>query len=154
MSAFLAFLVGVMMGIPVGYVLGRRSRRVHIPAMDRRPDEERFGHPKPPLKTLRDQLPDAPSGCAWESAVKFDDRGEAHLHLSLVEVATERTVASTKSSLVRGKYGRLYSEEYRKYRTLRADTFNELIGPLVDWATCQVNKYANAGKTYGYRMEA
>ena len=163
MNAISAFGAGMVFGVLWTWLLPKLLHRLTQkpePAASEakaRSKESTFGHPKPPLSTLRKSIPEPPPNTAWETAVIYDDHGEAFLRIALVDLKTGGTVTDKQASLVHFRSHstkRRYSEEYRKYPTIATSDFNEhLIGPLVDWAATQCQK-VHAGKTYGYRMEA
>lgn len=109
-----------------------------------REKELRYGHPEPPVSALRRAIPRAPTGYQWETKVTCDpSTGHYWMHLALVDIATGENYASMKTNLTWGEYWS-WAEGYRKYGGFGLDgsTFrNDLIGPVVDWATVTVNKF-------------
>lgn len=133
----------------------------HRPVPESKPQPLLYGHPCPPAESLRGKLPTAPEGHVWEIKVISDESsGHGHLwmHLTLVQVATEQNVDTTKTDLtVHRKHiypdmNKTWADEYRRYPSLAKEAFwKDLIGPLVDWAQLTVNKFS-PGITYEYKL--
>ena len=105
------------------------------------------------MSSLRKKLPTPPAGHAWETVVTADSHGENILTLTLLDLATEKKISSREVNLTRcSRYSISYAEAYRRWSTLRKDTFNDLLGPVVDWVNAAVNKLNNAGQVIDYQL--
>lgn len=147
------FLIGAVVGALLMAAVDRlRKRRPR----QRKVDENWYGHPRPPIATLRERLPDPPQNHVWEVKVQHAKDGNPFLHLTLVNILTGANVAATKADLVRGGYPwDTWAAYYRNWssagpRLLAFD--NKIIGPITDWAVGQVNKVAHANASGGYSM--
>lgn len=148
-----AFLAGLVVGVGVGSLL---ADRLPLRRRLRRPTEPTYGHPKPPVSTLRKMLPKPPSGHAWQTRVDTNERGHVILTTTLVSVLTGDVASYRRNLTVDTKYvypdmQQPWAEQYRKYPTLKKNTFNEVLGPIVDWAATVVNTVEPASD---YRMGA
>lgn len=141
----LSILIGLSIGVPLGSTAPiifrwwqRRTPKVRSAA-----DERRYGHPLPPVSTLRKLLPSPPHSHAWEISVQHVEDGTPFLHLDVVELISGKTVGSTRKDLVNDQY-RSWARAYRLYTVdrwqARAKFRDEFIGPLTDWAVGQVNR--------------
>lgn len=145
------FWMGLTMGIALGAFLvqlghwsGHRRPRTATGGVK----AQTYGHPHPPVPWVRSHIPDAPTGFFWEVRVERDGSGNPWLHLALISATSGKPVSQMKRDLVRGGY-RTYAEDYRRYSILKGDTFkNDLMGPLLDWAQRQVDKYGNHTDEY------
>lgn len=142
-------MLTISIGLGIGVLLGstapiifRRLQRCS-PKLRSAADERRYGHPLPPVSTLRKSLPSPPHSHAWEISVQHVEDGTPFLHLDVVELISGRTVASTRKDLVNGEYWS-WARAYRLYTTdrwhARTKFRGEFIGPLTDWAVGQVNR--------------
>lgn len=151
------------LGMPPGIVCGwyahrywtlRKYKRINIANCEPQINSQKYGHPHAPLPYLMRQVPTAPWGYAWEAMVKHDAEGTPFMHLGLMDVAKGELVAEKKKDLINREYW-TWAEHYRKYCVMGMDrdTFrNDLIGPMVDWANNQVNKFSRANDVDEYKL--
>lgn len=153
-----AFLVGLAVGAAMGWLAHRFKPRRRIkalvpPALQPQERANKYGHPRAPVPALKDRLPDAPPGHAWEIRVQHDDKGTPFLHLALLSIATGKPVEEKKTNLTNRRPGSTWAAEYRSYSLIKGSIFNnDLLGPVVDWASQMADKYANANATGDYAI--
>ncbi|QRY51804.1 hypothetical protein [Mycolicibacterium septicum] len=147
------FLLGLIIGAVVTALVMRQKKPAPTAIAPEPRKENLYGHPWPPVSSLRKKLPTPLAGHAWETVVTADRDGRNILTLTLLNLATESKVATRRVDLTHRKYGKTYAQEYRDYPILKKDTFNnDLIGPVVDWAQAAVNKFSNAGQVVDYQL--
>lgn len=130
-----AYIVGVITGASIVWLSMRmKFYTAHEPAA------HLYGHRWPPTKVLRKKLPKPLAGYAWEINVDTDDQGQYIMHLTLVNVATGKNVATTCGNLTWRNY-ESWSRTYIEFSHIAKDVFaTDLINPMVDWAIATNNK--------------
>lgn len=151
-------MIWFTMGVAVGMLLmwgwqhkpKRRPQQVGTPPSK----SKTYGHPHAPVPYLKRNLPDAPSGYFWEIRVTPDSSGTPFLHVALINAISGSSVADTKSNLVSRGFN-TYAHDYRRYRMISGEIFkNDLMGPLLDWADRQVNKFSDPSTVGEYTVES
>lgn len=146
-------LFGFCVGFPAGVLTLLAVHRLRFRASRAVPPsvvvEDTYGHPLPPVSTLRDALPAPPNGHAWEISVQHDGGGTPFLHIGVVQLNTGDSAGGTKKDLMNDRYS-TWASRYRRFAgedEYLCEIFRtDFIGPLTDWATAQVNRldHANA----------
>ncbi|MDB2197581.1 hypothetical protein [Mycobacteroides abscessus] len=150
-AGMLTALFGFCVGFPAGVLTLLAFHRLRLRASKAVPPsavlEDTYGHPLPPVSTLRGALPDPPNGHAWEISVQHDGGGTPFLHVGIVKLNTGDSAGGTKKDLMNDRYSTWAS----KYRLFTGDDEylceifrRDFIGPLTDWATAQVNRLDHA----------
>lgn len=149
----MSLIFGLIIGLVAGIGVSEWRHRIKPRVSPKPAEEHKFGHRWPPVSTLRRQLPDAPSGCAWEIKVTTNERGHNLMHLTLVDVASEKDVATKDVNLTwNTQYGQTWAQCYRKWSpSIKGDFDSAIIGTLVDFAYAEVYK-RQSGSTTDYVM--
>jgi len=143
-TIIVCYLTGQSVGLVIGFLAGKywKRRRRSTP-------ERTYGHPRPPVSRLRSKLPAAPAGHAWEISVVHDRDGTPWLTLALVNAATGSNIGEIEKDLVHGGYPwGTWAACYRNWSGILFDSDrvkkldNDFLGPMVDWADAQVNKFS------------
>lgn len=91
--------------------------------------EEKYGHPKPPVSTIRDRLPKVEYPYMWESWVDSTPASDKFT-LQLVNAADDNKVEATRTINLRA------SNIYAGYRYILDELFEKhVIRPEIEWAT-------------------
>ncbi len=113
--------------------------------LDRIRNAETFGHPLPPVASLRAVLPDPPQHHAWEIHVQYDAVGVPHVVLALLTLPGTAVVDSVWFDLYQRRDGGRSQQPWAAYyRALPGhdDALREfkhqVLGPLMDWARLAV----------------
>lgn len=153
---FVAWFFGLACGVAATLLVSqKRQRRREKPVTT--PDSyHTYGHPFAPVKELRKLLPAAPTNYTWEVSVRHDAVGTPWLYCGLIDTITGSPADQKKVDLVRcrsigGK--NIWAAVYREYPSLRKDHFyNDLLGPVADWATSLAYKYGHAHAAGDYTI--
>lgn len=169
MGYLIMFMFGMLAGMLIGawahhMDLKRQARKraggITPPAGDKEPC---YGHPRPPVSTLRKMLPTPAPGHVWETAIRTDDQGVLWLDLALMQLMTETKAGEYHIDLTNrhSEYGGYiygtWADKYRDWDGVLATERpkilrHEVLGPAVDWATQLVNKVTSAGTVRDYKL--
>lgn len=160
-AGMLTALLGFCVGFPAGVLTLLTVQRLRLRTGKAVPPsaviEDTYGHPLPPVSTLREALPAPPNGHAWEICIQHDGDGTPFLHLGIVELVTGDSAGGTKKDLVNARYS-TWASSYRLFT--RDDEYvceifrRDFIGPLTDWATGQVNRLDHANDVGVYTISS